>query len=137
MILLDAYAVIAVLTGEPAAPAVQRLLESDDRPAVTTAGIVEVLDHLIRRYATAEQDALSAVSRLELESIMLTEEIAIAAGLLRARHYRRSARSVSLADCVAAETARAIDVPLATADPGLVAMCEDEGISLVRLPAAS
>jgi uncharacterized protein with PIN domain len=137
VILLDAYAVIALLTGEPAAPAVWRLLDSDQRPAVTTTGIIEVLDRLIRRFGVVEREAVNTLGRLRLESIMLTDEIATGAGLLRARHYRRTGRSVSLADCVAAETARAIDVPLATAAPGLIAMCEDEGIGLVRLRAAS
>jgi hypothetical protein len=41
---------------------------------------------------------------------------------------------VSLADCVAAETARSAGSQLASADPHLLDMCRDEGIVVIPLP---
>lgn len=57
-----------------------------------------------------------------------------AAGRLRARHYHRTRCSISMADCVAAETARRHDRPLATADPDLLDVCHTENISVAVLP---
>jgi predicted nucleic acid-binding protein len=56
------------------------------------------------------------------------------AGLCRAQHYHRRNRPVSLADCVAAETARALGAVLGTTDPHLLAMCSDEGIGVLAVP---
>jgi len=63
--------------------------------------------------------------------------LALRAGMLRARHYHRKNRAVSLADCVAAETARSTGSSLASADPHLLDLCRDEGIALIRLPVSS
>lgn len=41
---------------------------------------------------------------------------------------------MSTADCVAAEVARATGVALATADPHLLDLCQEEGINTVELP---
>ena len=50
------------------------------------------------------------------------------------RHYDRRTRALSLADCVAAETARRLDAALATADPPLLETCEAEGIAVIAFP---
>ena len=60
--------------------------------------------------------------------------MATAAGALRARHYHRRHRAVSLADCVAAEAARMCGVALVSADPHLLDVCRDEGIDRIALP---
>jgi hypothetical protein len=54
--------------------------------------------------------------------------------VLRARHYHRRERAISLAACVAAETARALNASVASADPHLLDMCRDEGIAVLALP---
>ena len=46
MIVLDAYAVIAFLRAEPAAGEVRALLGTDAQ--LTSVGVAEVLDHLVR-----------------------------------------------------------------------------------------
>ena len=133
--LLDAFAVLALLEGEPAAPHVQRLLESDDRGILTALGVAEVLDHLVRLAGAAEEDAALDVAQLGLATPdPIDGELAARAGLLRARHYHRRDRAVSLADCVLAETGRARRSPVASSDPHLLDMCRDEGIEVVRLP---
>jgi hypothetical protein len=52
--ILDAYAVIDYLRGEPAAPQVRTLLESGEG-VLTAIGLAEVLDHLVR-LATADEE---------------------------------------------------------------------------------
>jgi rRNA-processing protein FCF1 len=55
---------------------------------------------------------------------------------LRARHYHRTRRAVSMADCVAAAATRLRDDALATSDPLLLGMCQDEGIRTTVLSAS-
>jgi rRNA-processing protein FCF1 len=59
--------------------------------------------------------------------------VGIRAGLLRARHYHRRDRAISLADCVAAELARRNGSAVATSDPHLLDTCAAEGISVIAL----
>jgi hypothetical protein len=56
------------------------------------------------------------------------------AGRIRAEHYDRRLRPISLDDCVALATARALDQPLATSDPVLIAVALSEGCEIVGLP---
>ena len=55
----------------------------------------------------------------------------IGAGQLRARHYQRTCCAVSLADCVAAQTARSLGGRLATSDPHLLNFCHAERVEVV------
>ena len=133
--ILDAYAVLALLKGEPAALHVQRILATADAPALTAVGVAEVLDHLVRLEGATEDDAALDLAQLGLaEAIGVSADLGARAGLLRARNYHRSTRAVSLADCVAAEAARAARAPLVTADPHLLELCRDEKIDSVVLP---
>jgi predicted nucleic acid-binding protein len=135
VIVLDAYAVLALLKGEPAAAPVRRLLERNEGASLTVLGLAEVVDHLVRIVGATEEDAALDVAQLGLaEPEPLDAPDAMRAGLLRARQYHRRARAVSLADCVAAETARSSGVRVATADPHLLDLCADEGIGFLALP---
>ena len=135
MIILDAYAVLAFLQSEPAGPQVRELMLGDEESALTLLGIAEVLDRLVRRAGIDEEEAWLDLAQLELAaSPALDPQLAARAGLLRARHYDRRTRALSLADCVAAETARHLDAALATADPPLLETCEAEGIAVIALP---
>lgn len=134
MTILDAYAVVAHLLGETAAPEVAVLLGMDDR-ALTATGLAEVLDRMIRVAGVDEEEiALDLEDMGLLDAMPVTSSTALAAGRLRARRYHRTACAVSLADCVAAEAARSLDRPLATADPHLLDLCEAEGLAVVVLP---
>ena len=57
MIVLDAYAVLALLKGEPATAPVRRLLERDPDASLTTLGVSEVLDQLVRIVGVSEEAA--------------------------------------------------------------------------------
>lgn len=105
---------------------------------MTVLGIAEVIDHLVRRVGVAEEDAALDLAQLGLgDAEVLTAETTLRAGLLRARNYHRRTRAVSLADCVAAEVARSLGSSVATSDPHLLELCQDEVIASTPLPDSS
>lgn len=135
MIILESYAVLAFFRGERSARLVQELIEGGDDAALTVLGVLEVIDVLVRRAGFEEDEAVLDLAQLGLASPpALDAQIAMNAGLLRARRYDRRLRPVSLADCVAAETARACEAPLATGDGPLLDACASEGIAVIALP---
>ena len=135
MIVLDSFAVLALFRDEPAAPLVQRLVESEEDVVLTALGVSEVLDHLVRILGADEDEAVLDVAQLSLTlPISVDLEVATQAGLLRARHYHRKNRAVSLADCVAAVSAQLTIAQLASADPHVLDMCQEEGIAVIALP---
>lgn len=134
MTVLDAYAVIAFLRAEPAAAHVKAVLKQADA-GLAAVGVAEVLDHLIRIVGADEEDATLDVAQLGLlDGIPVTPDLGAAAGWLRARHYHRRHCAVSMADCIAAETARSRNEPLATSDPHLLDVCHVENIAHLVLP---
>ena len=135
MIVLDSFAVLALFRDEPAAPLVQHLVESEEDVALTALGVSEVLDHLVRILGADEDEAVLDLAQLSLTPpISVDLGVATQAGLLRARHYHRKTRAVSLADCVAAVSAQLTIAQLASADPHLLDMCQEEGIAVIALP---
>ena len=137
MTVLDAFAVIALLKGEPASAQVQALIEAGGC-ALTTLGVAEVVDHLVRLVGASDEDAVLDVAQLGLDaSIELDEAAAIQGALLRARHCNKKSRQVSLADCVAASAARTGQTAVATSDPHLLDLCNHERIAVITLPDSS
>lgn len=131
---LDAFAVLALLNGEAAANQVRGLIEARGA-TLTTVGVAEVIDHLVRIVSVTDEDAALDLAQLALaDPEPLDAQLALRAGLLRARHYHRRTRAVSLADCIAAETARTLGVPVATSDPHLLDLCRDAAIHVIPLP---
>ncbi len=137
MTVLDAQAVIAFLTDEPARPIVEALLRDDADPiAIVSVSLAECVDVLVRVKSVPEGEAASALE-LVLESVSVIDVdagIARAAGLLRARHHHRASRPVSLPDCLALAAAMSRHERLATSDAHLVAMAGDEGCETLALP---
>lgn len=137
MTVVDAFAVVALLRGEPAAPEVRHLLERGDA-VLTALGLAEVVDHLARVVGASDEDAVLDVAQLGLsDAVPVDADLALRAALLRARHYHRTDRAVSLADCIAAEAARMLGTGLATADPHLLDLCRDDGIAQIPLADSS
>jgi PIN domain nuclease of toxin-antitoxin system len=134
--LLDTYAVIAFLRGEAAAVEVGRILQHDDA-RLTSVGLAEVVDHLVRvAGADVEEVGLDLAELGLLAASPVDPAVGLASGRLRARHYHRTRCAISMADAVAAETARLLDVALATSDPHLLDVCHHEEIDVVVLPAS-
>lgn len=136
MTVLDSYAVIAYLRGEAAAEEVRGLVDAGDA-VLTAVGVAEVVDHLVRLAGADEEEAALDLAELDLlDGIAVEPEIGLQAGRLRARHYHRTRRPLSMADCVLAASAQARDEAAATSDPHLLNMCNAEGIAVIVLPAS-
>ncbi len=135
MTLLDAYALIAFLIGGPAAPAVRALLREGDA-AVATANLVEVLDVSARVYGLRVARAIAILDPLFEGAIVsrpLDLPLACRAAEIRARHYHRSSRPISLADAVLIASTGPGD-RVATADPDVLAVAAAEECETVALP---
>lgn len=134
MTVLDAYAVIAYLRDEAAAEQVARLLGSGGAN-LTAVGLAEVFDQMAREAGADEEDLALDLAELGLlEAIPIEPAVGAGTGRLRARYYHRTRCAVSMADCVAAEAARALRRPLATSDPHLLDVCHSERIEVIVLP---
>lgn len=134
MTLLDAYAVIGFLADEPIADGVDRLIRRGGC-RITTLGLAEVIDRMARLYDADPDEIAVDIAALGLESpIPLDATTSVLAGRLRARHYHRTTRAVSMADCVLAAAAQVTGEPVATSDPQLLDLCHDEGIPAISLP---
>lgn len=135
MTVLDAYAVIAYLRGEPSAAEVAQLLRGPS--LLTSVNAAEVCDQMVRVFG-ADPDAVEAdLALLSLGTVTMlavSERLGMEAGRIRARRYHRERAAVSLADCVAASAALASRSPLATADPALAFVVRAEGGRVHSLP---
>jgi predicted nucleic acid-binding protein len=135
VILLDAYALIAFLIGGPAAGQVRALLR-EGSTAVTGANLIEVLDVSQRTYGLTVDRAMAVLEPLfDTGVALLGLDIATAqrAAQLRARHYHRASRPISLADAVLLASARTVD-RIATADPDVLAVARQENLQTIALP---
>jgi predicted nucleic acid-binding protein len=133
-VVLDTFAVVALLTGEPAAPMVWRLLDTD-HCVMTAVGVAEVADRLVRVFGGDVEDVALDIAALGLlDPPPLHPATGFAAGVLRATQYHGRRRAVSLADCVAARVAYETGSRLATADPHLIDLCGEIDVDVVVLP---
>lgn len=130
MILLDATAIVAMVRREPAALEVAQIIRAGDA-AVSVVNLAEATDVLIRRHAVPTELLEGLAGELDVRPAALAT--ARAAGLLRARHYHRTRRQISLADCFLIASAGADD-EIATSDQGVADTAYDEGIALKPLP---
>lgn len=133
-VVLDAYAVIAALTGERARIDVEPLLAAG---VVGAPNVAEVVDVCVRVHANDERAVLERLDWLAgggLQMPPLDVELARTAGALRARHYRRRHCEVSLGDCFALALAKRRRVPLATSDPDLASAARAENVEVLGLP---
>ena len=136
MILLDAQALIALLRGEAAETQVRELLQSEETGA-NAISLAEVVDVLARRHAIPPDQSWPALETLMDGALVATAvdaRIARRAGELRAKHYDRSERPLSMADCVVLACALQRDDAVASADQALLATARDEGIKAIELP---
>ena len=135
MTLLDAYALVAYLVGGPAQEKVKAMLREGET-AVATANLVETFDIGERLYGLPVSRAAEKIEGLfatSLSIVNLDEHLARQAAELRAEHYHRSRRPLSLADVILIASARRGD-RIATADPDVLSTADELGIETVELP---
>lgn len=137
MIVLDAYALEAYLAQEVAGPTVRDLILSGQQVLISGVNLAETLDRMIR-VAGADREVLANdLVGLGLTVSGVDAPLAFDAASLRAHHYHRDRRAVSIADCCAAALALNRDAPLVTSDPALLALIHEEGGRYVALPDSS
>ena len=136
MTLLDAYALVALVADEPAADEVETLLRAGDARAVVVnvAEAIDVLTRVRRVPADGVRDALEPlfITRV-VAPVVSGEPEAWRAAELRARHYDRKSRALSLADCFLLAHALGAGDEIATADPALAAAARAEDLGVVAL----
>jgi PIN domain nuclease of toxin-antitoxin system len=130
--LLDAFALIAFLDGEPAAADVESLLVRGDA-AISAVNLAEAAQRKLRMSSVTLPELQEVTRSLPVAVIPYSEVHAWRAAELRARHYRRRESEVSLADCCLVAVATPAD-RVATADPAVLRMAAAEGIGTVELP---
>jgi PIN domain nuclease of toxin-antitoxin system len=133
-VVLDAYAVIAALVDERAKTDTEPLMP---KGTVSAANLAEIVDVCVRVHANDERIVRERIGWLMaggLEVAPLDADLALAAGALRARHYRRRHCEISQGDCFALALAKNRRSRLATADPHLASVARAEGVEVLGLP---
>jgi hypothetical protein len=118
VIILDAYAVIAFLLGEPAAPEVAGLIQGDQAVAVTPLGLAEAVDRLVRGAGADPDEAVLDLAELGLTDPPPWNRWSLAPACCVPIHH--PVRGVA-GGCVV-ETARST-ASVATSDPHLLDVC--------------
>lgn len=135
MLLFDAAPLISLVGGEPGAPAVAALLRTGD-VAIPAPNLAEAIDSLSRRRRLPEAALRSVLDPLlgsSLTVVETTQALAWQGGLLRARHYHRSQRPLSIPDCIVLASAGDDDA-IVTSDRALIAAARDDGIAVHPVP---
>jgi uncharacterized protein with PIN domain len=135
VILLDAYALTALLANEPAASEVGELVARGGT-AVAAPNLAEAADRLGRVHGIAVERTRAAVESLEQSTDMVVRVAershAWRAAELRVKHYHRTRRPLSLGDCLLlAMTGK--DDRLATSDPHVLGTAHEEQIQWIAL----
>ena len=133
MILLDASALLGHLLGEPRGRRVSALLASGGL-GMATVNLAETIDVLCRRVdrERAHEFVAPLIDGPIAQLVALDGARAWRLGELRARHYHRTRRPVSLGDCALLACADSTD-SIATFDAVLIAMARDEAVAVVDL----
>lgn len=135
MIVLDAYALTALLAGEPAADEVGQLIAAGDA-VVAVPNLAEAADRLDRIHGIAVKRTRTAVESLEQSADLRARPAerghAWRAAELRAKHYHRSERPLSLGDCLLLAMTGDGD-RLATSDPHVLEVAAEERIGWIAV----
>lgn len=134
---LDASALIAALANEPARPQVEAILRADTRPVISAVNLAETIEWLVRLGEQPPDRVRERVNwliagGLQVEAVWTP--LARSAGALRARHYHRTDRPISLADCFCLATAISLRANLATTDAHLAGLGGEVGVEVILLP---
>lgn len=134
VIVLDAYALEAFLNLEPAAQIVRDLISSGEQVVITGVNLGETVDRMIRVNGAARDDLENDIVTLGITITGVDATVGFDAAALRANHYHRTRRAVSVADCCAAALALDREALLVSSDPALLGLMYDEGGRYLALP---
>jgi uncharacterized protein with PIN domain len=139
LILLDAYALVALIADEPAAGEVEEFLRAGEC-GVVVANLAEAVDICSRVHGLDQRvirQALDPILGDSLEVVLSTESEAWQAATLRSAHYDKRSSALSLADCLLLAHATLSGDAIVTADPPLAQTARHEGIDVKPLPDSS
>lgn len=129
-VVLDASALVALTLAEPGGAEVRSLLRAGG--SISAVNIGEALDLLCR--ARGDPDVVAAsldgVVQAGLNVVECDWTLARRAAELRARHYHRRDRAVSLADCFAIAVAERLGQPLVSSDADQCRVARAVGVEL-------
>jgi len=131
MTVLDAGCLVALLIGEPGSTDVQQVLITE-ATEITTINRAEVIDLLARRGGRPDEIAAD-LDMLDLHVIDVDRRLGDLAGRVRATHYHRADRPVSLADCIAVAAAQTAGTALATSDRALADVADRIGVPVTPI----
>lgn len=135
MTILDAYALVAFLNGEPAAGEVAELIRSGDT-AITPINLCETLYITERHHGVSQLRQRAVIEPLLADRIALVEhryEHIWHAAQLRTRYFDRKLRALSFADCLLLAAAAPGD-RVASSDPPVAMVARSEGVTFLPLP---
>lgn len=136
MIILDAYAIVALMADEPASESVAELIEQGDC-ALSAVNLAEAADVLERSHGIETSVTRSAITTLKSGSLLILdvdERRAWRAAEVRAGYYQRRGAEISLADCILLASARPGEDSVATPDPPVLRIAGELGIETIPLP---
>jgi PIN domain nuclease of toxin-antitoxin system len=131
MNVLDSSALLTWFKDEPGAETVEACLPGG---LLTSLAIGETVDHLVRLIGAEPEGVAVAIAELPSPVLDLDVGTALQAAFLRAHHYHRRTRRVSLVDCSLAAVARRVGGAIVSSDRHLLDLCAEEGIDVVALP---
>jgi PIN domain nuclease of toxin-antitoxin system len=132
---LDAFPLVALALGEPAAEEVELVLRRGDA-VVSGLNLSEAIDQLSRVFGHEHEQVREAFGPLIGDGVRVVpfdEAAAWRAAELRGRHYRRRTSELSLADCTVIAAASAGD-SIVTADGPLARAARAEELDVIALP---
>lgn len=135
VILLDAYAIIAVAKDEPSTDQILGLI-SERKAAVVSINLAEVIDVLQRTLdigADEVKDLISPTLGASFEVRPVDSELAWLAGDLRSSYYRRKERELSMADCCLLACAKLNGDTIVTDDRPILESAREMGLKVVAL----
>ena len=135
--MLDAYALEAFLNLEASAPIVRDLILSGEQVLITAVNLAETADRMIRLNGATRDELESDVVSLGITVTGVDTSVGFDAAALRAKHYHRTRRAVSVADCCAAAVTLDRDATLVSSDPALLGLLHDEGGRYLALPGSA
>jgi uncharacterized protein with PIN domain len=135
--LLDAYALVALVADEPAADEVEAILRAGG-VTVVVANLAEAVDVLQRVHDLPPDAVRDALEPLLLANVLLAAVSdgthAWSAATIRAEHYDRKTRALSMADCFLLAHGLAEAETVATTDPAIAAVARALGVTVTGLP---
>jgi PIN domain nuclease of toxin-antitoxin system len=136
MTLLDAYALVALIADEPAAEEVDAILR-EGQARIVIVNMAEAVDISQRTHGLPRDEIRAALEPLLLGRILSSvgsdEPHAWLAADLRAQHYDRRTRALSLADCFLIAHALTDGGPIATSDSPLAGVAREMDVEVRAL----